>query len=106
MSRPASRTGAATARIRFQPWAIVLAVTALAACGPNLPEPESTGARVLAQRCGGCHRVYAPGTMTVAMWDYQLERMRGLFAQRGLAWLPPAEEEALRSYLDRWAGGG
>ena len=52
----------------------------LAGCSVELPEPDSPGARVLATRCGGCHRLYAPGTMTVAMWDLQLARMRALYA--------------------------
>ncbi len=63
------------------------------------------GARVYAQRCGGCHRVYLPGTMTLAMWDVQLGRMQALFAQRGIPWLTPAEEHALRAYLAAHAGG-
>lgn len=77
----------------------------LAGCEPRLPEPDSPGARVLAERCAGCHRTYAPGTMTAGMWDYQLARMRQLYAQRGLPWLTPAEEAALRAYLARHAGG-
>ena len=55
-------------------------------------------------RCGGCHRVYAPGTMTAEMWNVQLERMRALFASRGLPWLAPDDEAALRAYLREHAG--
>lgn len=80
------------------------AAALLAGCNPALPEPESLGARVLTVRCGGCHRVHAPGTMTLAMWDVQLGRMRGLFAQRGIPWLSPDEEAALRQYLAAHAG--
>lgn len=58
----------------------------------------------MAQRCGGCHRVYAPGSMTFEMWRFQLGRMRALFAQRGLPWLSAAEEQALLAYLQRHAG--
>jgi hypothetical protein len=76
----------------------------LASCSVELPEPDSPGARVLAARCGGCHRLYAPSSMTIAMWDLQLGRMRGLFAQRGIPWLSPAEEQALRDYLAAHAG--
>ena len=77
---------------------------ALASCSVDLPEPDSPGARVLVARCGGCHRLYAPGAMTLAMWDVQLGRMRGLYAQRGIPWLPPAEERALHDYLAKHAG--
>jgi Dihaem cytochrome c len=75
-----------------------------AGCGPSLPDPESPGARVLAARCGGCHRVYAPGSMTAEMWRVQMERMRALFAQRGIPWLSPADEQAVRDYLTAHAG--
>lgn len=83
----------------------ILAILLLAAgCGPGLPDPDSPGARILATRCGGCHRVYAPGLMTADMWRYQVDRMRTLFAQRGIPWLPPADEAALREYLVSHAG--
>ena len=82
----------------------LLVGSALASCSVDLPEPDSPGARLLAARCGGCHRVYAPGTMTLAMWDVQLGRMRALYAQRGIPWLVPDEEQALRDYLAKHAG--
>jgi hypothetical protein len=75
-----------------------------AGCGGSLPEPESRGAEVLAGRCGGCHRVYAPGSMTFEMWKLQLDRMRGLFAKRGIPWLSPDDEHALLDYLQAHAG--
>jgi hypothetical protein len=85
--------------------ALTLALgSALAACSVELPEPDSPGARVLEARCGGCHRLYAPGSMTFPMWEMQLARMRGLYAQRGIPWLPPAEEQTLRDYLAKHAG--
>jgi hypothetical protein len=75
-----------------------------AGCGTALPDPDAPGARVLRERCAGCHRVDAPGTMTIAMWEVQLERMRDVFARRGIPWLTPAEEQALRGYLAAHAG--
>ena len=75
-----------------------------AGCGGSLPDPESRGAQVFAGRCGGCHRVYAPGSMTFEMWKMQLDRMRGLFAQRGIPWLSPDDEHALLDYLQAHAG--
>lgn len=80
-------------------------VCAALGCGPSLPDPDSPGARVLAVRCGQCHRPYAPQTMTVAMWDVQLDRMRRLFAERRIPWLHPEEERVLREYLAAHAGG-
>jgi hypothetical protein len=76
----------------------------VAACSVELPDPDSPGARVLAARCGGCHRLHPPGVMTFPMWELQLGRMQGLFAQRGIPWLSPPEEEALLAYLRAHAG--
>ena len=86
--------------------AVLLGGTLLlaAGCGPSLPDPDSSGARVLAARCGGCHRVYAPSLMTADMWRYQVDRMRALFAQRGIPWLAPDEERALLDYVTSHAG--
>lgn len=80
------------------------AVVVLWGCGPPLPDPESPGARILRERCAGCHGVHAPGSMTFDMWAVQLDRMRRLYAQRGLPWLTPAEEAALIGYLRAHAG--
>jgi hypothetical protein len=48
--------------------------------------------------------VFAPGSMTLPMWEFQLQRMHALFAQRGLPWLTSAEERALLDYLAAHAG--
>ncbi len=85
--------------------ALLVGLTVAAGCAPSLPDPGSRGAQVLAERCGGCHRVYAPSLLTAAMWRYQVDRMREQFAQRGLPWLSPADEQALLAYLARHAGG-
>ena len=79
-------------------------VLAGAGCGGSLPDPDSPGAHVLVARCGGCHRVYAPGSMTAEMWRFQLGRMRALFADRGIPWLAPDDERALLDYLIAHAG--
>jgi hypothetical protein len=76
-----------------------------AACAPTLPDEHDPGAVVLRTRCGGCHRLYAPGSMTLETWKYQIARMRPEYARRGLPWLTPDEETALLAYLARHAGG-
>jgi len=76
-----------------------------AGCESALPDPGSRGAAVLRDRCGGCHRVYAPGSMTAEMWGVQVEQMRDQFARRGIPWLTSEEEGALRAYLTAHAGG-
>lgn len=84
--------------------ALLAAVLGAAGCADPLPEEGSPGAIVLTSRCGGCHRVFAPGTMTFPMWEMQLDRMRNLFAQRGIPWLAGEEQRVLRDYLRRHAG--
>jgi hypothetical protein len=85
--------------------AVAVAVLGLVGCGdPVLPDPESRGAVVLKTRCVGCHRLYAPGSMTVEMWKVQVARMRGELAKRGVPWLAPADEQALLDYLAAHAG--
>jgi hypothetical protein len=84
--------------------AVVLGVVLAGCGGPGLPEPDSPGAVVLRTRCGGCHRLYPPGLMTLETWKFQMGRMRTEFARRGVPWLPPDEERALMDYLARYAG--
>ena len=82
-----------------------LAVALAVGCGgAALPEPDSPGARLLVARCGGCHRVYAPGTMTAEMWKFQVARMQALFARQHIPPLTPDEERVLMDYLAAHAG--
>jgi len=83
--------------------AVALALLA-AGCDASLPEPDAAGAVVMRQRCSGCHRIYAPGSMTLEMWKMQITRMRAEFARRGHPWLSPGEERALLDYLESHAG--
>jgi hypothetical protein len=75
-------------------------------CEPALPEPDSPGATVLRERCRGCHRLSAPGSMTIDMWRVQIARMHERFAQAQRPWLTPDEERTLLDYLQRHAGQG
>ncbi len=77
-----------------------------AACNPRLPDPDSPGARLYAERCtGGCHRIYAPGLMTGEMWKIQLDRMQGELVRRGLPPLTPEEYALVLDYLQRHSTG-
>ena len=84
--------------------AAVALVSVAAGCGSALPDEQSAGARVLRERCVGCHRLYPPASMTAEMWKFQVERMRAEFARRGLPWLTAGEEAALLEYLGAHAG--
>ena len=84
--------------------AVLLAAVWLAGCR-SLPDPESPGAQVFAQRCGECHRAYQPGSMTWPMWEYQMGRMKLLFGQLRKPWLTLEEERLVTEYLQRHAEG-
>jgi mono/diheme cytochrome c family protein len=83
---------------------LVAVACAVAACGPKLPEPESAGGQLYAQRCDTCHRLYAPGSMKYEMWKMQVERMQGEMARRGIPTLSEAERQVLLEYLQRHSG--
>jgi len=89
------------ARILF--W--LLSASLLAGCSPNVPEPDSPGARLYVKHCNGCHRVFAPGSLKYAMWEFQLERMQGEMVRRGVSPLTPDEKETVLAYLRRHSNG-
>ena len=74
-------------------------------CDARLPDPDSPGARLYAARCAGCHRLYAPGTMTAAMWKVTVARMQGELARRGVTPLSGDEQALVLEYLDRHSTG-
>jgi len=78
---------------------------AAAACDARLPEPETPGAQLYAARCGGCHRVYAPGLLTADMWAVTVQRMQGELARRGVPPLTAAEQATVLDYLQRHSTG-
>jgi len=89
---------------RLAGWLLGVWVSAMAAgCTPTLPDAESAGAQLYADRCGGCHRLYAPESMKAEMWKVQVERMQGEMVRRGVPALTPAERDTLLTYLRRYA---
>jgi hypothetical protein len=76
-----------------------------ASCDAGLPDPTSQGARLYAARCTGCHRLYAPGVLTSAMWKITVARMQGELARRGVPPLSAAEQALLLEYLDQHGAG-
>ena len=90
-------------------WHAIIAVLAVAAlavgCDARLPDPESPGAHLYADRCRGCHRLYAPGVMTSEMWKITVQRMQGELARRGLPTLSVDEQARLLDYLDHHSTG-
>lgn len=84
---------------------VLLAAAALAGCSRPLPEPESAGGRLYAERCSICHRAFHPGTLTAAMWDFQVTRKQGEFVRRGFPPLSREEKQLVLDYLHRHAAG-
>lgn len=80
--------------------------TAAAGCvhGPKLPEADSPAAQLYVARCGVCHGVYSPGTMTAAMWSTQVDAMMQEMAEAGTPPLAPEERRQILGYLTRNAG--
>ena len=76
-----------------------------AGCDASLPEAESPGARLYADRCSGCHRLYAPGSLTTAMWEVTVQRMQGELVRRGVPPLTREEQATLLAYLANHSTG-
>jgi cytochrome c5 len=73
----------------------------MTACNAKLPEPDSPGAKLYAERCDTCHRIYAPGSLTSEMWKFQVERMQGDIVRHGLPPLTAQERDIVLDYLQR-----
>ena len=92
-------------RRRLQVSLLGIALAGLTACDAKLPEPDSPGAKVYASRCSsGCHRRFAPSSLTYEMWKLQVERMQGELVRRGLPPLSPEERALVLDYLRRHSG--
>jgi len=78
---------------------LALGAALAAGCAPALPDPESPGAELYRDRCGGCHRLYAPSTLTAAMWEMQIDRMQGEMTRRGARPLDTLERDTVLRYL-------
>ena len=78
--------------------AVVLVLSA-AACSPPLPDPESAGAQIYRVRCSGCHGLYAPASLTAAMWEVQVERMQREMLRRAVNPLTEQERHLILTYL-------
>jgi hypothetical protein len=82
----------------------IVAALCWAACSPPLPEPESEGAQLYANRCNTCHRVFAPRSLKYEMWKMQVERMQGEMVRHGMPPLTTEERDVVLDYLKRHSG--
>lgn len=79
---------------------VVLGSMAVAAgCVRALPDADSPGARLYQARCGTCHPLHEPRSLTAAMWEIQVRKMRETMRRRGAEPLTEDEEAVLLSYL-------
>jgi mono/diheme cytochrome c family protein len=80
--------------------AVALAsVAVVAGCTHALPDADSPGAQVYQARCGTCHPPHEPRSLTAAMWEVQLERMRETMRRRGVMPLTADEQALVLAYL-------
>ena len=87
---------------RLQASLLGVALGGLMACNAKLPEPDSPGAKLYASRCSsGCHRLFAPGSLTYEMWKLQVGRMQGELVRHKLPPLSTKERDLLLGYLRR-----
>lgn len=81
-------------------WAVIVGVTTAAAgCSHALPDPDSPGAQLYQARCGTCHALHEPRSLTAAMWEIQVTKMRETMRRRGARPLTEAEEAIVLDYL-------
>lgn len=78
---------------------VVGSLAVVAGCAHPLPDPGSPGARIYEERCGGCHALHEPRSLTAAMWEIQVRKMRETMRRRGVRPLNDDEEGVLLQYL-------
>jgi hypothetical protein len=81
--------------------AVVLLSLIWLGCDARLPDPEAPAAVLYAQRCRGCHRLYAPSLLKAEMWKVVVDRMQGEMVRRGLPPLTAEEREIMMAYLEK-----
>ena len=78
---------------------IVGALGAMLGCSRALPDPDAPGAQLYQARCGTCHPLHEPRSLTAAMWEIQVQKMRETMRRRGARPLTESEEAVLLEYL-------
>lgn len=68
-----------------------------------LPEPDSVGARLLNEKCSGCHAPPHPNTHTAMEWAGVIGRMQNYRIIRGHGAIEQPEQQRLLEYLQAYA---
>ena len=79
-------------------WSVFASALA-AACSKPLPDEGSASAELYRERCGGCHRLYAPASLKYPLWEMAVTRMETNITRSGRPPLAPAEKETILAYL-------
>lgn len=74
-------------------------VVAVVGCSHPLPDPDSPGGKLYQARCGTCHPLHEPRSLTAAMWEIQVTKMRETMRRRGARPLTESEETLVLDYL-------
>lgn len=74
-------------------------MTMVVGCTHALPDPDSPGAQIYQARCGTCHPLHQPRSLTAAMWEIQVTKMRETMRRGGARPLTEVEEAVLLAYL-------
>ena len=80
---------------------LMLMLLAVAGCNRPLPEQNSAPAQLYASRCGQCHSAYAPGSLSAAMWQVQVQMMEVKMQQYRVPPLTNEERDTILNYLAR-----
>ncbi len=71
---------------------------------PDLPDPNSDGARLLTQYCGQCHTPPSPSKHKSQEWPKVVERMNGYMIDQGMSVPDNGQLQLILKYLQQHAG--
>jgi hypothetical protein len=81
----------------------VLAMLTFGCSQAPLPEAGSKAAGLYVEKCGTCHRVFYPSSLTPKMWEAMVSRMEIEMSRRGMT-LGAEDKTEILDYLSRNAG--
>lgn len=70
-------------------------------CSRELPEEGSSAVSVYRDRCGACHRAYAPGSLKFPTWELIVSRMEAHMRRSTRGGLSAEERRTILDYLRR-----
>lgn len=82
-------------------WLAILLGAGLTACTRALPEEGTAAANTYRERCGVCHRVYAPGALKYPMWEIVVGRMEQYLVRTGRGQFSAEDRSTILEYLRR-----